>query len=81
MVAGFQEVNKMNGIHDDQDMEQRSLPVVLFVLAVVLFVLAFCLATGFVIKEIDIEYFSLKQAWSDCCKWLHWRIMPGRLLH
>ena len=74
MVAGTQKVNDMSGIHDDQDREQRSLPAVLFVLA-------FCLATGFVIKEIDIEYFSLKQAWSDCCEWLHWRIMPGRLLH
>lgn len=74
MVTGFQEVDNMNGIYHDQDMEQWSLPVVLFVLV-------FCLATAFVIKEIVIEYFDLKLIWSDCCEWLHWRITPGWLRH
>ena len=60
----------MNGIYNDQNMEQRSLPVLVFVLALFL-------ANGFVIKEIYLEYFNLEQIWSDCCAWLHWRIIPG----
>ena len=72
MVAGTQKVNDMSGIHDDQDREQRSLPAVLFVLA-------FCLAAGIVVEEVVIEYLGLKHIWSDCCEWLHWRILPGWL--
>lgn len=64
----------MNGIYDDQHMEQRSLPIVLFVLA-------FCLVSGFVITDFAIECFSLKQIWSDCYKWLQWRVTTGWLFH
>jgi hypothetical protein len=74
MINGSQEVDNMHGVYDDQDMEQRSLPAVLFVLA-------FYLTAGFVIKEIAIEYFGLKQIWSDCCEWLDWTIIPGWLPH
>ena len=51
-------------------MEQRQLPIVLFVIA-------FFLAAGFVIKEIDSEYFSIPQMLADFHKWMQWKLMPG----
>jgi len=51
-------------------MEQRQLPIVLFIMA-------FFLAAGFAIKEIDSEYFSILQMLADFHEWMRWKLMPG----
>jgi hypothetical protein len=51
-------------------MEQRQLPIVLFIMA-------FFLAAGFVIKEIDHEFFSIPQMLEDFHEWMRWKLMPG----
>ena len=51
-------------------MEQRQLPIVLFVMA-------FFLAVGFSIKEIDSKYFNIPQMLTDFHEWMQWKLMPG----
>ena len=51
-------------------MEQRQLPIVIFIMA-------FFLIAGFIIKEIDNEYFSVSQLLGDFYEWMRWKIMPG----
>ena len=51
-------------------MEQRQLPIVLFIMA-------FFLAAGFAIKEIDHEFFSIPQMLADFHEWMRWKLMPG----
>ena len=52
------------------NMEQRQLPIMLFIMA-------FFLITGFTIKEIDHEYFSIPQMLADFHEWMCWKLMPG----
>ena len=52
------------------NMEQRQLPIVIFIMA-------FFLIAGFIIKEIDNEYFSVSQLLADFYEWMRWKIMPG----
>ena len=51
-------------------MEQRQLPIVLFIMA-------FFLAAGFIIKEIDYKYFSVPKLLADFYEWMQWKMMPG----
>ena len=51
-------------------MKQRQLPIVLSVMA-------FFLAAGFAINEIDSEYFSIPQMLADFHEWMRWKLMPG----
>ena len=51
-------------------MEQRQLPTVLFIMA-------FFLAAGFAINEIDSKYFSIPQMLADFHEWMQWKLMPG----
>ena len=51
-------------------MEQRQLPIVIFIMA-------FFLIAGFIIKETDNEYFSVSQLLADFYEWMRWKIMPG----
>jgi hypothetical protein len=51
-------------------MEQRQLPIVLFIMA-------FFLAVGFSIKEIDSKYFNIPQMLTDFHEWMQWKLMPG----
>ena len=51
-------------------MEERQLPIVIFIMA-------FFLAAGFAIKEIDSEYFSILQMLADFHEWMRWKLMPG----
>ena len=60
----------MQDILADQIMEQRLLPVVLFVLVIFL-------VTGVVIKETGHDFFDLQKLWVGFHEWLHWKIMPG----
>ena len=52
------------------NMEQRQLPIVIFIMA-------FFLIAGFIIKEIDYEYFSVPQLLVDFYEWMRWKMMPG----
>jgi len=52
------------------NMEQRQLPIVLFVMT-------FFLIAGFSIKEIDHEYFSVPQMLVNFHEWILWKLMPG----
>ena len=51
-------------------MELRQLPIVIFIMA-------FFLIAGFIIKEIDYEYFSVPQLLVDFYEWMRWKMMPG----
>lgn len=51
-------------------MEQRQLPIVLFVMALFLF-------AGFAINEIDHEFFSIPQMLADFHEWMQRKLMPG----
>ena len=53
-----------------ENMEQRQLPIVLFIMA-------FFLVAGLAIKEIDYKYFSIPQILADLYGWIWWRLMPG----
>jgi len=52
------------------NIEQRQLPIVLFVMA-------FFLVAGFTIKEIDHEYFSVPWMLTNLHEWMRWKLMPG----
>jgi hypothetical protein len=52
------------------NMEQRQLPIVIFIMA-------FFLIAGLIIKEIENEYFSVPQLLADFYEWMRWKIMPG----
>ena len=51
-------------------MEQRQLPIILVIMT-------FILVSGFIIKKIDYETFSLPQILESIHDWLQWKIMPG----
>jgi hypothetical protein len=60
----------MQKYHGGENMEQRQLPIVLFIMVIFVF-------TGFTIREIDCEYFSIPQMLSDFHEWMRWKLMPG----
>jgi hypothetical protein len=52
------------------NMEQRQLPIVLFVMA-------FFLIVGFTVMEIDHKNFNIPQMLADFHEWMRWKLVPG----